>query len=923
MSHQSPIEAYQKGALDLQELMGQIERTAIGGSDAERTAILDTWRRKEIRELLHPQAVSAISKKMEESFGAAVLAPPSASVEGAPTAEEPSQQIRKGYLLNKRFLLDEMLGSGGMGMVFRAIDKRKEEAKDRNPYVAIKLLSQDFREHPDSFIALQREARKCQTLSHPNIVAVYDFDRDESVTYMTMEYLVGSSLDRMIASPDRPRMSTDQMIHIVQMISAALGYAHENGIVHSDLKPANIFVTESGRVKVIDFGIARAVSRPDKASDKAGSVAEKTIFDAGKLNALTPAYASVEMILGEPPDVRDDIFALGCIAYELFTGKHPFRRLQATEARARMMRPIRPDSLRSHQWKALQRALAFEREKRTGSAAEFARELSRPTYLVSHRRPILVTGGVVLVASAGIYVLEMGNRGSGQDSLQPKGVEQPVQDADGAARRAAAERAAAEAAQRAAAEKAAAAEAQRVAAEKAAAAEAQRAAAEKAAAAEAQRVAAEKAAAAEAQRAAAEKAAAEASQRAAAEKAAAEAAQRAAAEKAAAEAAQKVAAQKAAAEAAQRAAAEKAAAEEARRVAAQKAAVEAAQRAAAEKAAAEEARRVAAQKAAVEAAQKAAAQKAVAEAAQKAAAQKAAAEAAQKAAAQKSAAEAAQKAAAQKTAAEAAQRAAAEKAAAAKAQYEAELQAYNQKQQAYERERSEYNAKAAAQSAVQKAAAEAAQKAAAQKAAAEAAAQRAATEKAAAEAAQKAAAQKAAADAAQKAVADKAAADAAKAAAAKQAANAAAQKAAADKAAADAAKAAAAKQAADAAAQKAAADKAAADAAKAAATQKLASAAPPALTPTSLMGSWCSGGVRLSLDQSSWTFRLPDGSMTVLPITSYQVSGDTILVFSQDNQQRGLVTEFGNFSANQMTQIRGRLVSAAQWNNYARPFTRC
>src|SRR5262249_41367216 len=152
------------------------------------------------------------------------------------------------------------------------------------------LLNEAFAQHPDAFVALQREARKCQSLAHPNIVTVYDFDRDGPFIYMTMEYLVGSPLKNIIKSHDLKQMATDQILRMIEMIGAALSYAHENGIVHSDLKPANIFVTKSGRVKVIDFGIARAVARADYST-----VADKTVFDAGKLRALTLPYASVDM----------------------------------------------------------------------------------------------------------------------------------------------------------------------------------------------------------------------------------------------------------------------------------------------------------------------------------------------------------------------------------------------------------------------------------------------------------------------------------------------------------------------------------------------------------------------------------------------------------------------------------------------------
>ncbi len=129
-----------------------------------------------------------------------------------------------------------------------------------------------------------------------------------------------------------------------------------------DFKPANIFVTDTAKVKVIDFGIARVIQRPEEES-------EATVFDPGSLGALTPAYASPEMLEHREPDPRDDIYALGCITYELLTGKHPFDRVPALQARSAGMKAHRPDHLGNKQWKAFKAALAFEREARTPTVA--------------------------------------------------------------------------------------------------------------------------------------------------------------------------------------------------------------------------------------------------------------------------------------------------------------------------------------------------------------------------------------------------------------------------------------------------------------------------------------------------------------------------------------------------------------------------
>lgn len=290
--------------------------------------------------------------------------------EGEGMAGDPGLERMKGVgdTLNGRFVLEECIGFGGMGTVYKALDLRKLEASDRKPYIAIKVLNVQFRGHPKSLIALQREARKAQTLAHPNIVTVYDFDRDGSMVYLTMEYLSGKPLSQVLRAPGFTGLPFPEVLRIVTGISRALAYAHERGFVHCDLKPANVFLLDKGEVKVIDFGIARVFHKTEEDS-------EATVFDAGSLGGLTPAYASPEMIEHLDPDPRDDIYALACITYELLTGRHPFDRTSATQARNAGMRPQRPANLGSRQWRALKAALAFERNSRTPAVTEFLREL--------------------------------------------------------------------------------------------------------------------------------------------------------------------------------------------------------------------------------------------------------------------------------------------------------------------------------------------------------------------------------------------------------------------------------------------------------------------------------------------------------------------------------------------------------------------
>lgn len=308
-----------------------------------------------------------------------------------------SGALDKSSILKGRFILEELLGAGGMGVVYKAKDLLKIEAQDRDPYVAIKVLIDEFKAHPEAFIALQRESRKTQRIAHPNIVTVYDFDRDGDTVFMTMEYLDGKPLDKLISQHRGVGLVQEEAIKILEGICAALVYAHGQNIIHSDFKPGNIFVNNKGIAKVIDFGIARAVAKVEHREE---SIDDRTVFDAGNLGALTPAYASLEMLEGKNPDVRDDIYALGCIAYELFTGDHPFNRVHADEAKRQKLKPKRIQGMKKRQWRAIERALAFERENRTQSVELFWAEFNSAD---SQAWKYITLALLLLAGAAGFY----------------------------------------------------------------------------------------------------------------------------------------------------------------------------------------------------------------------------------------------------------------------------------------------------------------------------------------------------------------------------------------------------------------------------------------------------------------------------------------------------------------------------------------
>lgn len=305
-----------------------------------------------------------------------------------------AEPLANGSVIKDRFEIENLLGEGGMGMVYRALDRRKREAHDRDPYVAIKILGDEFKKHPQAFIALQRETRKSQDLAHPNIITVYDFDRDRDFVYMTMEELNGITLDRYIYQhPEGVPLKAAKSI--IADIAHALAYAHSKNIVHSDLKPSNIFLNEDGSVKILDFGIARAVA------GASSSDSDKTLFDAGSLGGLTPTYASYEMFIGEQPHPSDDIYALGLIGYELLTGKHPYERTPAHKALEKNSRAAKIRGLKNHQWRAISGAIELQREQRINDVTTFLKKfegLSGPT-------KTLIAAVVALVILSGFFAI--------------------------------------------------------------------------------------------------------------------------------------------------------------------------------------------------------------------------------------------------------------------------------------------------------------------------------------------------------------------------------------------------------------------------------------------------------------------------------------------------------------------------------------
>jgi serine/threonine-protein kinase len=211
--------------------------------------------------------------------------------------------MNEGMLLNNRYQLLERLGTGGMSDVFRARDLMLERS------VAIKILHETYSDDQAFQDRFRQEARAAANLSHPNIVTVHDFGLDHGQLFIVMEHIPGKDLKTLLRQ--RGRYSVEEAIPLMVQACAGIGYAHRAGLVHCDVKPHNMIVTPDARLKVTDFGIARALSTimPDERADVVWG---------------SPQYFSPEQAVGEAPSPASDVYSLGVVLYEVLTGALPF-----------------------------------------------------------------------------------------------------------------------------------------------------------------------------------------------------------------------------------------------------------------------------------------------------------------------------------------------------------------------------------------------------------------------------------------------------------------------------------------------------------------------------------------------------------------------------------------------------------------------
>ena len=263
--------------------------------------------------------------------------------------------VEIGRVLRDRYVLEKRLGSGGMGTVFKALDRYRTDLPPANQYVAIKILHEKSDNREELLANLRREFYCTQRLSHRNIVKVYELDRDGELDFFTMELLEGDLLSSVTERLHPLPMARPYAWAIIREIGAGLAHAHARNVVHGDLKPHNVMITHSGEVRILDFG----------ASSTAVTQGADAPVRRTTTSALTPAYACCELLAGRSADPRDDIYAFACLSYELLAGAHPFQRRPSTVARDLGIVPDRPPGLSGQQWKTLTMGLSWHRGGRS------------------------------------------------------------------------------------------------------------------------------------------------------------------------------------------------------------------------------------------------------------------------------------------------------------------------------------------------------------------------------------------------------------------------------------------------------------------------------------------------------------------------------------------------------------------------------
>ena len=272
-------------------------------------------------------------------------------------------ELKAGGVLRRRYRIEAVVGQSAMGTVFQVLDEFRLEAPG-SQRLAVKVLHPAVAKRAELLADLRREFQSLQLLSHPNIIRVFDFDRDGPLVFFTMELLTGAPLSRILQARRLIPLERPQALGVIRDIGTAVSYAHRRGAVHGDLNLQNVFITGSGEVRVMGFGASYKIRQVSQTPDL-----EMTLPFAKS------TFPSCQVLEGERADARDDMFSLGCLAYLLLAGVQPFPKRTAIEARDAKIRLRRPANVTRRQWQALRSALRWEREDRPADVLQWLSDL--------------------------------------------------------------------------------------------------------------------------------------------------------------------------------------------------------------------------------------------------------------------------------------------------------------------------------------------------------------------------------------------------------------------------------------------------------------------------------------------------------------------------------------------------------------------